>query len=303
MGGGPHEAREIGFEGPLVIIACAYLLTSYFIHDVRGVIIWGKKCGGCVKEALSAFCPECRAIGIVVEDRSTVHVNSEAIRPLHAIDLAAVLQIIRAIIDIVIAIDEADCRTPIPGFDSPVEVCRIACKASKAGGQLEECTIGYRVFVVVPVVKSEYLPFEPPTAACKIPSRSLSIPEIDRQLKPAWGAGRRRRKTAFSSRHGGKPPEALVIVPFVFLMCRHHIVIIRSHLTHERLIGLVVIRGIIRKVVVVEHGSPHSTCLPPVVWGREDSNGGRRVGDVARVVFHEPVGHNARCVLYGGWCL
>lgn len=271
--GGPHKAREVCLERPLIVITCAYLLACLFIHDVRGIVIWGEEGRGCIQQALSAFCPECGAIGIVVEDCCSVHVNSKTVRPLDAIDLATVFQVIGAIVDVVTAVDETNCRAPIPCFGSPIEVCRIACESSKASRELEECTIGNGVFVVVSIVKSEYLPFEAPSAAGKVPPCSLSIPEINGQLEPAWCARRWSSETTFSSRHGGKPPEALIIVPFVFLVCRHHIVILRPNLAYERPICVIIIRRVIRVVVIVEHSSPHSSCFPPIVWSGKDGDG------------------------------
>lgn len=64
------------------------------------------------------------------------------------VDLCTVDQIIRAIVDVVVAVDEANCLSPLEDLLGPCRICCVAGITSKTSGNLEKCAVRNGVLVV-----------------------------------------------------------------------------------------------------------------------------------------------------------
>ena len=158
-----HPARKVRLEAQLVDVARAVLFAFRLEHDVR---IEERVGGG--EQASCAVSPF-RVLGIILQDGGAVEEDAHIVAPLVVVDVGAALGVVRAIVHIVVLIHQPDGLDPVKGLLGPTDIVCVTGEASKAGGELEEETVGDGVLVVEAGGRWGDFPLHPAVAGGRVP--------------------------------------------------------------------------------------------------------------------------------------
>jgi hypothetical protein len=100
-----------------------------------------------------------------------VQEDAGVICPLLLGDSGAVLRVRRAVENVVVLIDQPNCRLPVPDLLGPLSVGVISREPCKPGAQVEQAPVGDAVFIREAHVKREDLPAQAAAARGRVPPR------------------------------------------------------------------------------------------------------------------------------------
>lgn len=172
----------------------------------------------------------------------------------------------RAVVDVVVVVDEPDAPHPLPRLLGPVRVRLVVEVAGESRPQVEEAAVRDGILVVVAVIRERDLPAQAAAAGVVVAARvGLRVEDGLRQRQPLRLVGRRVREVLLRRLHRRHRPEGLVVVAQGGCVVRGHVVLVGADLVQHRLRYLIVVGVVARVVPVVDHGSPHGAPFPPVI--------------------------------------
>ena len=263
-------------DAPLLVNVAIYTwLAGNLQHDL---VLEEDSCTLC-PDAVHAglpFAGACSAAGAVgarcvPHDSRGVQHHACAVRPLHMIQLGAVLRVVCSVEDLVVRTQQANTGHPVPSLVDPVGVGLIAGVGVQASGKVKKSSIGRRVLVVVTVVEGENLPSQSSTASRRVPSNSLGVEDGGSDRDPSGSPRRRVGILVLGRGHDSKSPENLVVISFGLSLVRGHVVVSVRELEDEGLGGDVVVLVVAGVVPVVDESTEHAAGFPPVVWVTEQT--------------------------------
>ncbi len=89
---------------------------------------------------------------------ASIHESSSSVRPLYAINEAAVAIDLCSVKDFVVMTNKANRACPVIAVGSPVGVCLVSRVLGQPGSELEECSSRYSILVVISFVEGKNLP-------------------------------------------------------------------------------------------------------------------------------------------------
>ena len=209
-----HPAREVGFEGGLVVVARVLRLARDFLHDVAAELR-GEEDLCRVEDVLDAGSPGAVAVGVIVHVRRAHQHRAGVVRPLDLGRDGAVVGHLRAVENAKLRVHEHALRHPVPCLLCPLGVRGVVGVARQPGGQLEEAAVGNAVFVVVAVVRKVDLPAQTAATVGCFPTSGLFVEDGLGKGEPGRLIGRWVGEFEFGGGHGGEGPEGLVVVALV----------------------------------------------------------------------------------------
>lgn len=187
LGRSNHPSSEVSLEAELIVVALVKFFALVLVHDVCRVGEGREECGvGGGEETLCYGCPWRAGCSNIGDNRSTVDERAHVVRPLAAVDLGAIGQIIGTVVDMKAGINKTNGGHPVPFFHCPVGVGAVASVSSKTGCQLEKPAVGDRALVVIAGVGGDPLPLQTSPTLCGVPSRSKIVEHPFGKFNP-WG--------------------------------------------------------------------------------------------------------------------
>lgn len=176
------------------------------------------------------------------------------------------------VVDVARRVNVSNVLCPIVDCIGPGGIRIVARVPGQTGGKVEEDSLGDGVLVVVAVVGQGDLPAQTTVAIIGAPSGGLRVEDGLGQGQPLGFVGVGVLEIALGGEHGGHAPEALVIVSERGRPVFGHVPVVRgTRLEDKTILRQIVVCGVCRVMPVIDQGSPHGTCLPPVVvaiWRR-----------------------------------
>ena len=250
-------------------------LAGSLIQDVGRVLVGAEEPFGPLEKVGGTLLPALLA-SIVGQDSGAVEVYTTGVGVRVLGDFGAVVGSVGAIVDMpVVVVDEADIPGPVPDLLGPLEMGLVAGGASEAGRDLEEPSIANRVLVVHAVgVVGVDLPSEAAAAVSSVPAALEGVEDVLANLEPRGERLLGLGKVSLGGGEGGRAPKVEIIIAFLALVLRGHIVVVRTQIGggQKSLDNDIVVAGVLGVVVVVEQSSPKGTRYPPVVWIFQISN-------------------------------
>lgn len=187
-------------------------------------------------------------------------------RPLHLVEVGAVLRSVGTIVHIVILRDVPNALGPIPCPLGPLGICFIVCVPRETSGDVEEDNVGNSILVIVAVVGMGNLPAETTGAVLVLPPGGLGVEGGLGEREILRVSGRRVGEVDLGGQHSRHAPETLIIVAERGGPVGVHKGKGRSaSLVDDGSDGLVVVCAIACVVPVVDQGAEHCAGLPPVI--------------------------------------
>nr|POE74665.1 hypothetical protein CFP56_37196 [Quercus suber] len=261
-----HPARQIRFEGVLVVVAGAVEFAGGGEHGpLRGR-----------QQSCGAICPQLRAVGVVVHHRRTVQQDTCVVGPHRVIYPCAIDRVVRAVEDVEFAVDQPDGTHPIPGLLRPVHVRLVPREASQPRRDLEESAVTDAIFVMKTLSGLEHLPRQAAGTGGRVPARPLGVEHGVREVEPKRrGVFGRDGEPVLHRRQSSDCPESLIIVAERGEVGRWHVVVVRTDLRKEGLGDRRVVGGVVGVGPIIDHATPDGTSFPPVQWRGKSTNFGR----------------------------
>jgi hypothetical protein len=217
---------------------------------------------GCVRLRRTKV-PECTYE--IVHVCGAQHEHTNVVRPLNVIQLAAVQSIIGSIEELIGRAHQANCTDPVVHFVGPIRVGCVTGVDCQPSSHVEKAAVGDGIFVVVAIVESKDLPFQPTITRRGIPSNGLRIEDCLCKGEPLWLVCRWIWISVLRSRECSHAPKCLIVVTFCLGLIRRHVIVVRSNLGKKSLSRDLVVCIIASEVPIVHQCAKHCPSLPPVI--------------------------------------
>lgn len=123
---------------------------------------------------------------LVIHSSCPKQEHAGIVGPLHVVQTRAVLDVVGAVEDLVVLVDQTDrwVGNPIPGLLRPVQIRSVMRISAESCSQIEEAAIRDGIPVRIPIIEREDLPLQPTGTRIRIPARLLPVEHRLCQRKP-----------------------------------------------------------------------------------------------------------------------